>query len=72
MAIGFGVSAASVDIWMAAAGCVVAGLGNGAAIACNALLVQRGTRDELRGRALTVVMSATWATSGSASCLQAA
>ena len=64
MALGFGVAAASVDVWMAAACCVVAGLGNGAAIACNASLVQRGTRDEMRGRALTVVMSATWATVG--------
>ena len=64
MAVGFGVAAASVNIWMAAVCCVVAGLGNGAAIVCNALLVQRGTRDELRGRALTVVMSATWATVG--------
>jgi MFS family permease len=64
MALGFGVASASVDVWMAAACCVVAGLGNGAAIVCNALLVQRGTRDELRGRALTLVMSATWATVG--------
>ena len=64
MAVGFGVAAASVDVWMAAACCVVAGLGNGMAIACNASLVQRGTRDEVRGRALTVVMSATWATVG--------
>ena len=64
MALGYGVAAASVNVWMAAVCCVVAGLGNGAAIVCNAVLVQRGTRDELRGRALTVVMSATWATVG--------
>jgi MFS family permease len=64
MALGFGVASASVDVWMAAACCVVAGVGNGAAIVCNALLVQRGTRDELRGRALTLVMSATWSTVG--------
>jgi len=60
MALGFGVGAASVDVWMAAACCVVAGIGNGAAVVCNALLVQRATRDEVRGRALTFVMSATW------------
>src|SRR5581483_11177516 len=50
--------AASVDIWMAAGCCLVGGIGNGAAVVCNALLVQR-TRDDLRGRALTFVMSAT-------------
>jgi MFS family permease len=48
---------------MAAACCVVAGVGNGGAVVCNALLVQRGTRDEIRGRALTFVMSATMLTS---------
>jgi MFS family permease len=64
MSVGFGIGAVSANIWMAAVCCVVAGFGNGGAIVCNALLVQRGTRDELRGRALTFVMSATWATIG--------
>jgi MFS family permease len=59
MSAGFAVGAASVDVWMAAACCVVAGVGNGVAVVCNALLVQR-TRDDVRGRALTFVMSATW------------
>lgn len=59
MAAAWGVAAASVDIWMAAALCVVAGAGNGIAVVCNALLVQQ-TRDDVRGRALTFVMSATW------------
>jgi MFS family permease len=59
MSAGFGVGAASVNVWMAAACCVVAGVGNGIAVVCNALLVQR-TRDDVRGRALTFVMSATW------------
>jgi MFS family permease len=63
MGIGFAIGALSVNIWMAAACCVVAGVGNGIAVVCNALLVQR-TRDEVRGRALTFVMSATWAASG--------
>jgi MFS family permease len=63
MAFGFGVAAVGVDIWMAAAFCVVGGVGNGGAVVCNALLVQRGTRDEIRGRALTFVMSATMLTS---------
>ena len=47
-------------MWVAAACCVVLGIGNGAAVACNALLVQRGTFDIMRGRALTYVMSATY------------
>jgi MFS family permease len=63
MGAGFAVGAASVDIWMAAACCAVAGIGNGVAVVCNALLVQR-TRDDVRGRALTFVMSATWAGMG--------
>ncbi|HZS25308.1 MAG TPA: MFS transporter [Gaiellaceae bacterium] len=63
MAATFGIGAASVDIWMAAGCCLVGGIGNGAAVVCNALLVQR-TRDDLRGRALTFVMSATWAGMG--------
>jgi len=64
MAVGFGVAAASVDVWMGAALCVVGGVGNGGAVVCNALLVQRGMRDDLRGRALTFVMSATYAVMG--------
>lgn len=52
--------AVSPNVWVAAACCVVLGLGNGAAVACNALLVQRGTFDLIRGRALTFVMSATY------------
>jgi MFS family permease len=59
MSAGFAAGAASVDVWMAAVCCVIAGIGNGVAVVCNALLVQR-TRDDVRGRALTFVMSATW------------
>jgi MFS family permease len=64
MALGFGVGAASANIWMAAVCCVVGGVGDGGAVVCNALLMQRGTRDEMRGRALTFVMSITWTTTG--------
>ena len=71
MALGFAVGAAGVDIWMTAACCVVAGVGNGVAVVCNALLVQR-TRDDVRGRALTFVMSATWAGMGVAIVLTGA
>ena len=61
IALGFGFGAASPNIWVAAACCVVGGIGNGMAVVCNALLVQRGASDEMRGRALTFVMSATFA-----------
>jgi MFS family permease len=60
MGAGYLGTATSPNVWVAAVCCVVAGYGNGAAIACNALLVQRGTFDLLRGRALTFVMSATY------------
>lgn len=64
MAIGFGFAALSVNLWMAAAFCVIGGIGNGGAVVCNALLVQRGMRDDMRGRALTFVMSATYGVMG--------
>jgi len=60
MAVGLGGAAVSPNVWVAAAFCVVHGLGDGAAIVCNALLVQRGAPDRVRGRALTLVMSATY------------
>jgi MFS family permease len=60
MATGYIAAAVSPDVWVAAVFCAVAGAGNGAAVACNALLVQRGTFDLLRGRALTFVMSVTF------------
>lgn len=60
MALGSLAVAASPDVWVATLCAVVLGIGNGAAVACNALLVQRGTFDLLRGRALTFVMSITY------------
>jgi dTMP kinase len=60
MALGSLWVAASPNVWVAAASCVLLGVGNGVAVACNALLVQRGTFDLLRGRALTFVMSVTY------------
>ena len=56
-ALGFGLAAAAPNVWVAAVCCVIAGIGNGAAVLCNALLVQRGAPDELRGRAFTVIMA---------------
>jgi MFS family permease len=57
MAVGIGLAAASPTVWVAAACVVVSGAGNGAAVVCNALLVQRGAPDSLRGRAFAVLMS---------------
>jgi dTMP kinase len=57
MAIGIGLAAASPSVWVAAACVVISGAGNGAAVVCNALLVQRGAPDSLRGRAFAVLMS---------------
>jgi MFS family permease len=59
MGVGFGLGSVAPDVWVAAACCVVGGIGDGVAIVCNALLVQTGARDEIRGRALTVLMSGT-------------
>jgi MFS family permease len=64
MAIGFGAAAVAPNIWVAAACCLVGGIGDGVAIVCNALLVQRGAADHIRGRALTLVMSVTYTLNG--------
>ncbi len=61
MAAGFGGAAVSPNVWVAAVCALVGGCGDGAAIICNAVLVQRGAPDEVRGRALTLVMGATYA-----------
>ncbi|HVS84550.1 MAG TPA: MFS transporter [Gaiellaceae bacterium] len=60
MGVGYAATAASPNVWIGSVGCVVDGIGNGIAVASNALLVQRGVFDALRGRALTFVMSATY------------
>ena len=57
MGIGFGVAAAAPTIALAMAGVLLGSLGNGVAVVCNALLVQRAAPDELRGRVFTVIMS---------------
>jgi MFS family permease len=60
MGVGTVAVALSPNVWVAAVCCVGLGVGNGTAVNCNALLVQRGTFDAMRGRALTFVMSATY------------
>jgi MFS family permease len=59
MAVGFAVAAVSPDVWVATLCVAVSGIGNGAAVVCNYTLIQRATRDEMRGRAITLLMSAT-------------
>jgi MFS family permease len=64
MAVGFGGAAIAPNIWVAAFCCLVGGIGDGVAIVCNALIVQRGAADTIRGRALTLVMSVTYTLNG--------
>jgi MFS family permease len=57
MAVGFGLAAIAPNVWLATCAVVIGGLGNGVAVVTNAVLVQRGAPDRLRGRAFAVVMS---------------
>jgi MFS family permease len=63
-AAGVGAAAVAPNVWASLPCFVVAGIGNGAAVVCNALLVQRGTTDEIRGRVFTVIMSVNYAAYG--------
>ena len=64
MGLFFFAAAVSPTVWVAAAFVVVAAAGNGCALVCNALLVQRGAPDRVRGRAFTIIMSSNYALSG--------
>jgi MFS family permease len=64
MAVGIGTVAASPGVWVAVPLLVVAGFGNGSALVCNAILIQRGVPDRLRGRAFTLAMSVSYAALG--------
>ena len=64
MAIGLGAAALSPSIWIALPFIVGSSAGNGAAIICNQLLVQRGAPDRFRGRALATIMSSNFAVLG--------
>jgi MFS family permease len=64
MAVGIGAAGAAPTVWVASALIVIAGIGNGAALVCNALLIQRGVADRARGRAFTLAMSASYAALG--------
>ena len=64
MSVGFGLASASPTIAVAAVLAGAATVGNGAAIVCNQVLVQRGAPDAMRGRALAVLMSSYYAVLG--------
>ena len=64
VALGMVGAAASPNVWIAAVCVVVLGTGNGAAVICNALFVQRGAPDALRGRAFTLLMSSNYVVLG--------
>jgi MFS family permease len=64
MGAGFGLAAAAPTIAVAAVLAGIATIGNGAAIVCNQVLVQRGAPDAMRGRALAVLMSSYYAVLG--------
>ena len=64
MALGIGAASIAPNVGLAAIAVILAGIGNGAAVVCNAVLVQRGAPDRMRGRAFTVVMSVGYAVLG--------
>jgi MFS family permease len=61
MAVGFGAAAVAPSLAVAIPLVVIASAGNGCAVVCNQLLVQRGAGDQMRGRALAVLMSSYYA-----------
>jgi len=63
-AIGIGAAAVSPNVWASLPCFALAGIGNGTAVVCNSLLVQRGAEDAIRGRVFTVIMSVNYAVYG--------
>jgi MFS family permease len=63
-AIGIAAAAVAPNVWVSLPCFVLAGIGNGTAVVCNSLLVQRGAPDEIRGRVFTVIMSVNYAVYG--------
>ena len=64
MGFGWGGAALSGTIWLVVPFVIGGAAGNGAAIICNRLLVQRGAPDRYRGRALATIMSSNYAVLG--------
>jgi MFS family permease len=63
-AIGLAAAAVAPNVWVSLPCFVLAGIGNGTAVVCNSLLVQRGAPDAIRGRVFTVIMSVNYAVYG--------
>jgi MFS family permease len=63
-AIGLAAAAVAPNVWLSLPFFVLAGIGNGTAVVCNSLLVQRGAPDAIRGRVFTVIMSVNYAVYG--------
>jgi MFS family permease len=57
MGLGWGAAALTHSIWLAIPFIVGGAIGNGAAVVCNLLLVQRGAPDRFRGRAFATIMN---------------
>jgi MFS family permease len=64
MAAGWGLAAFAPSLYVAVPLVIVSTIGNGCALVCNQLLLQRGAPDRMRGRALAVVMATFYATLG--------
>lgn len=64
MGAGWGLAALATSIWVAVPFVIAGSAGNGAAIVCNHILLQRGAPDRFRGRALATIMSSNYAVLG--------
>jgi MFS family permease len=63
-AVGLAAAGVAPNVWVSLPCFVLAGVGNGIAVVCNSLLVQRGAPDAIRGRVFTVIMSVNYAVYG--------
>jgi MFS family permease len=61
VALAIAAGAIAPNVWVAAGCVLVVGAANGTAVVCNALFVQRGSPDALRGRVFTLLMSSSFA-----------
>ncbi|MFN0153381.1 MAG: MFS transporter [Gaiella sp.] len=64
MGVGFLAVSRAPTLWVAAPLIAVATIGNGCALVCNQVLIQRGAPDAMRGRAVAVLMSSYFAIQG--------
>jgi MFS family permease len=62
--LGIAGAAAAPNVWLGALAMVASGFGNGGAVVANITLVQLGAPDHVRGRAFTLLMSATYTVLG--------